>query len=67
MTGVAWAIAGLVILGFLFFVRKSGKDAVEKQHAEANVKAAERIAKAVADAPSTHDATLDRLRSDRKL
>jgi hypothetical protein len=69
---MTWLIVGAVsLLAFCWLMwtaRKGGKDKVLADIGEANAKAAERIAQAVAESPDTKRAVLERLRSrHRKL
>lgn len=69
MTTLFGSLAIIIVLaGILWFVRKAGKDAVKADIGEQNAKAAERIAKAVGDAPRTKSDVVGRLQQrGRKL
>lgn len=67
---MTWLVVGTVALvvlaALLWGARKGGKDAVKADIGEANAKAAERIAQAVGNAPSTKSDVLGRLRDQSR-
>lgn len=71
-TGLWLKLAGLLaglfgILGAAFMVRKSGADANELKHVDADREAKARVDAAEAQAPGSHDELVDHLRKGGRL